>query len=525
MLLTLAVPARADVPDGLSDYARARVADAAGDSRIAVANYRAALQATPDNAVVAIRAYREALVVGDMALARQATAIVARRGVAPPDAVVLDVAAAVRGKQWQAANAAADRLANGPLDFLGPVIKAWVAFDRGVDAPETMLDTATTNVLTRRFTLENRALLLIAGGKPEAGMTELRSLVGAGNDGVSLRIAAAQLLAARGRRDVGEGLLVGDDPALAAARERLGRGMKPSAAFGVSRNFVRLASDLVSGDAKQLAILLCRAALELDPTDDRARLTLAGALSNAGAQAPALALLGEIDPRSPYASSAQTMAITLYARSGDPAAGLAAAERAAAAKGASAEDYERLGDLLVGARRYAEGAAAYATAMERGDGADWTLVLARGGALEQAGRWEEALPLLKRAVDLAPNEPHALNYLGYAQVERGENLAAAQKLLERASALQPDDAAITDSLGWAYVRTGQTTRALPLLERAARAEPGDTTINEHLGDAYWLLGRRYEARYAWRAATVGANAAEAARLANKLSSGLGGSPR
>ncbi len=525
VLLTLAVPARADVPAALTDYARARVADAAGDSRTAVANYRAVLQASPDNAVVAIRAYREALVVGDIALAREAADILARRGAAPPDSAVLDVAAAIRGRRWQAASTAADRLANGSLEFLAPAIKAWVAFDRGVDASEVLLDPAAANVLARRFNLENRALLLIARGKPEAGMAEIRSLVGSGNDNVGLRITAAQLLAARGRRDVGEGLLVGDDAALVAARRQLATGMKPDAAFGVSRLLVRLASDIVGGEAKPLAILLCRAALELDPTDDRARLTLAGALSNAGAQPPALALLGEIDPRSAYASSAQTMAITVHARSGDPAAGLAVAERAAAAKGADAEDYERLGDLLVGAGRYPEGADAYAAAIERGKDADWTLTLARGGALEQAGRWDEALPLLRRAVDLARDEPHALNYLGYAQVERGENLVAARKLLERASALQPDDAAITDSLGWAYVRTGQTARALPLLERAARAEPGDATINEHLGDAYWLLGRRYEARYAWRAATVGANATEAARLAIKLVSGLAGPSR
>jgi hypothetical protein len=61
---------------------------------------------------------------------------------------------------------------------------------------------------------------------------------------------------------------------------------------------------------------------------------------------------------------------------------------------------------------------------------------------------------------------------------------------------------------------------LPLLEQAVQAEPGDVTINEHLGDAYWHAGRRYEARYAWRAAAVHADGGDATRLADKLAHGL-----
>jgi Flp pilus assembly protein TadD len=123
-------------------------------------------------------------------------------------------------------------------------------------------------------------------------------------------------------------------------------------------------------------------------------------------------------------------------------------------------------------------------------------------------------------VELAPDEPVALNYLGYAQVERGENLTAAVALLERANRLRPDDPAITDSLGWGYYRIGDIARALPLLEQAAQGQPGSVTINEHLGDAYWLAGRRFEARYAWRAASINADDAQKKRLAEKLADGV-----
>jgi tetratricopeptide (TPR) repeat protein len=515
-----AAPASADVPDSLAAYVRARAADAAGDSTAAAAGYRTALLASPDNPVVAMRAYREALVAGDMALARRAAGVLETAGTAPPDSNLLDVADAIRHRQWPVADAAADRLAIGPLDFLGPVIKAWIAFERKASTPQAMLDTDARNPLTRRFMVENHALLSIAGGQEDAGLNALRALFGAGNDSANVRIAAAQLLARRGRRADAQALLDGDDPVLVAVRDRLGRGAKPGATFGVSRLFVRLAADLVEGDARPLAILLCRAALEIDPADDRARLTLAGALSNDGAHDRALALLGAIDAQSPYAAAARAMAITTLSRAGDQGAALARAEAAAGARTATSDDAQRLGDLLVGAGRYADGAAAYAAAMARGGADDWTLNLQRGGALEQAGRWDEGLPYLQRAADLAPQQAHALNYLGYAQVERGENLDAARALLERASSLQPDDPSITDSLGWAYVRSGEVAKAVPLLERAARAEPGDATINEHLGDAYWALGRRYEARYAWRAAAVYADGKDAARLTGKLAAGL-----
>ena len=109
---------------------------------------------------------------------------------------------------------------------------------------------------------------------------------------------------------------------------------------------------------------------------------------------------------------------------------------------------------------------------------------------------------------------------GNAQVERGVDLPGAQALLERASTLKPDDPEITDSLGRAYYAEGQFTKALPLLEQAVRGDPGGMRANEHLGDTYWKLGRRIDARYAWRAAAVNAEPADVARLQAKLANGL-----
>jgi Flp pilus assembly protein TadD len=92
----------------------------------------------------------------------------------------------------------------------------------------------------------------------------------------------------------------------------------------------------------------------------------------------------------------------------------------------------------------------------------------------------------------------------------------ALKLIEGASKLRPEDPAITDSLGWARYLTGDAPGAVTLLERAVAGEPGEPTINEHLGDVYWALGRRIEARYAWRAALVTAADSDAGRIRSKI---------
>ena len=79
----------------------------------------------------------------------------------------------------------------------------------------------------------------------------------------------------------------------------------------------------------------------------------------------------------------------------------------------------------------------------------WTLLLLEANALQQANRWPEAKAALQQALALEPEQPLLLNFLGYAKLERGEDLDAAEAMIRKASELAPDDASITDSLGWA----------------------------------------------------------------------------
>ena len=164
----------------------------------------------------------------------------------------------------------------------------------------------------------------------------------------------------------------------------------------------------------------------------------------------------------------------------------------------------QLGDLLRGQKRFSEAADAYNEAIKRlkaaGLPARWTLYYSRGIAYERSGQWNLAEADLEHALELKPDQPLVLNYLGYSWIDRGEKLDRGLKMIEKAVALRPEDGYIVDSLGWAHYRLGDYPSAVEYLEKAVELVPEDPTINDHLGDAYWKSGRVTEARYQWRQA-------------------------
>ena len=128
---------------------------------------------------------------------------------------------------------------------------------------------------------------------------------------------------------------------------------------------------------------------------------------------------------------------------------------------------------------------------------DWRLMFSRGATREALDDWEGAEADLKLALQLQPNSPLVMNYLGYAYVDRGIHLEEGLDLIRTALTHDPDSGFITDSLGWAYYRLGRYELAVYFLEKAVELEPGDPTLNDHLGDAYWRSGRKLEAKYQW----------------------------
>lgn len=120
-----------------------------------------------------------------------------------------------------------------------------------------------------------------------------------------------------------------------------------------------------------------------------------------------------------------------------------------------------------------------------------------GATLERLGRFEEAAERFRTSIRLDDSQAEAFNYLGYMFAEQDMSLDEAEQLIRRALELQPDNGAYIDSLGWVFFRQGRYTDALRELNRAAELIDDDPVVYEHLGDACEKLGDPEAARRHW----------------------------
>jgi tetratricopeptide (TPR) repeat protein len=188
------------------------------------------------------------------------------------------------------------------------------------------------------------------------------------------------------------------------------------------------------------------------------------------------------------------------------------------------EALSALAELQRSTKKYVEAAATYDQAIaavgipQRNN---WTLFYFRGICYERSQQWPKAEADFKKALELYPDQPMVLNYLGYSWVDQGLNLEEAFKMLRRAVELQPNDGYIVDSLGWAHFKLGQYSEAAETLEKAINLKPSDPGINDHLGDAYWRVNRRIEAHFQWNhARDMGPDPEDLPAILKKIEVGL-----
>ena len=159
-----------------------------------------------------------------------------------------------------------------------------------------------------------------------------------------------------------------------------------------------------------------------------------------------------------------------------------------------------LGNIQRGRKDFADCADTYSKAIDGVPNpakSNWVLFYFRGICYERSHQWPSAEADMKKALELFPEQPLVLNYLGYSWVDQGVHMDEGMDMIRRAVEQRPDDGYIVDSLGWAYFRTGNYDEAVKNLERAVELKPEDPTINDHLGDAYWRVGRTLEAHFQW----------------------------
>ncbi|MEJ8815158.1 tetratricopeptide repeat protein [Variovorax ureilyticus] len=132
---------------------------------------------------------------------------------------------------------------------------------------------------------------------------------------------------------------------------------------------------------------------------------------------------------------------------------------------------------------------------------DTDLIYDQAMVAEKLNRLDDMERLLRRLIELKPENQNAYNALGYSLADRKVRLEEARTLIQKAVQLAPDDPFIADSLGWVEFRLGNTTEAMRILEDAYKRRP-DPEIGAHLGEVLWTTGQRDRALSIWKEANL-----------------------
>jgi len=302
------------------------------------------------------------------------------------------------------------------------------------------------------------------------------------------------------------------------------KGKHLTATDGLAQAFFDLGSALQRDRRSELGMVFSRLALRLDPDFDLATLLIAEILDDREQYAEALSLYDQVPESSAYRLMAELRAVSSLVDLDRMEAAVDRLNALADRRPEQIDPLVRLGDLYRSKENWRGAISAYNRAFNRlpaGDPGSWSMYYSRGIALERDEQWDRAEADFLKALELRPEQPYVLNYLGYTWIDQGRNLPRATKMIEQAVALRPNDGYIVDSLGWAMYRQERFAEAVEHLERAVELLPTDATINDHLGDAYWRVGRRQEARFQWqRALSFDPDKDLARSIEHKLQAGL-----
>ncbi|HEY7005597.1 MAG TPA: tetratricopeptide repeat protein [Sphingomicrobium sp.] len=534
-LISAPVPAgaaRLSTGNSALTYVEARAAAINGQHARAAELLATLADAQPGEVQFAQQALGEAIGAGRMDLALSLTSKIPADKLST-DAKLLLVTEALKQKRidralpWLTAGST-----NGDLSFLAPLLNAWDAAERGDQARAlTSLNKIQANSLLGPLRPEQQALILLKFRRAADAEPFARRAIGAaGARETRVRLALADGFLAAGDRARAAAMVDGMSDDSSPARQRILAGKPSGEAIDTS---AKAMSSVLTAFGAELARLqraappigLVQVARYADPGNSGATALLALLLDGEDRSDEALALLAAVPRNDALISQVRDVQVRILTNQKRYNEAYAIAAAATRDGNADMNDYSRLGDVLEAMERHGESADAFgrAVALANQHGLKtqlWPLLLLQANALEQANRWPEAKAALQQALALAPEQPLLLNFMGYAKLERGEDMDSAEAMIRKASQLAPDDASITDSLGWAQFKRGKTSEAIETLQKAAEKDPDQAEIQEHLGDALYKSGRRYEARFAWQAALVTAEDKIESRVKAKLASGL-----
>lgn len=425
----------------------------------------------------------------------------------------------------------------GLAQYMGPLLAAWAIagqgrYDEAIATLAPLKDRSGFSILHDLHV----GLIDRLAGRGDAAEASFKSAMNS-SDRMSLRLVLAlgRLYEREGRTQEARQLYDRfnrenpDSFILDGALSRLDKGAKPptmvdDAKDGMAEAFYNVAGTLTRESSAQIGLIYGRLALALKPDFPTTQILVGSILESLGRPTDAIEVYDGIVATAPQRWSSQLRKATTLSAAGETDKAAALLETLADERPERADALIILGDVLRYAERFEGSVKAYDRAFERiGDIEErhWSLLYHRGIVLERSKQWARAEADFLKALELQPDQPYVLNYLGYSWVDQGTNLDRGREMIERAVELRPNDGYIVDSLGWALYRLRNFDGAVAHLERAVAIRPRDPTINDHLGDALWRVGRRIEARFQWqRALSMEPETNLVPQLEHKLESGL-----
>jgi tetratricopeptide (TPR) repeat protein len=324
-----------------------------------------------------------------------------------------------------------------------------------------------------------------------------------------------------------------EHPVVAALTAEIDSGKAPAplaatAQQGAAEALYSIGAAITGEDNNDVAAIYIELALYLNPSDNLAWITLGGIRRTSQNYQKAIDAYGKVATTSPLHDVAVVESSVSLDALEKPDEAVTALNELVKRDSTNILAALALGDVHQRRKQYKEASDAYSigiAAIERPVRSHWHFFYSRGITYERQKRWAEAEADFRKALELNPDQPQVLNYLGYSLVDQGMKLDEAMAMIKKAVEQRPEDAYIVDSLGWAYFRLGRVDDAVRELERAVQLQPEDPVINDHLGDAYWKAGRKREALFQWaHARDLKPEEQELPKILAKLKGGLDAVP-
>lgn len=519
------------------NYLAARHASAQRDAAGASTYYRAALRADPRNNELLDRAFVSVLAEGDIEEAvRLAERILQTNRNDRVARLVLGIRA-LKQKQYASARTHLTQSVRGPVtDLTAVLLAAWTMQGSGdtKSAVESIDKLAGADWYALFKDLHSGLILDLSGNRKEAQKRLERAYK---MDQTALRVVEAygSVLSRTGTKE--EAVKVYEpfekalprQPLIVDETSRIARGEKlppliDSPQAGAAEVLYGLGSALGRRGGEDLGLVYLQLALYLSPQHPLALLSLADLYEALKKPQLAIKTYEQVPASSPLKRNAEiqlAMNLDTIEQTDEAKTRL---NKLIAETPSDLEAIMALGNILRARKQYEDCGPVYSKGIDTiktAEKANWLIYYFRGICYERAKKWSLAEADMKKALELFPDQPHVLNYLGYSWIDQGVNLEDGMRMIKRAVEQRPDDGYIVDSLGWAYYRIGNFEEATKHLERAIELKPDDPTINDHLGDAYWKTGRQLEAQFQWtHARDMKPEPEELKKIEEKLRNGL-----